>query len=206
MSLLNLAALKKAQLRTKPFEYTIVPGFISDPVLREIIDSYPDIMRGGSYPLDSLNISPPLARLIEALDGAEFESAVAEKFGVPLAGQPKMYSLRGYCRSSDGKIHTDSRDKIITVLLYLNREWKDEGGKLRMLRNGTDLDDFAEEVSPDNGTLLIFRRSENSWHGHGPFEGVRRSIQMNWMVSEGRRGFHALRHKLSATVKKLTAV
>ena len=75
-------------------------------------------------------------------------------------------------------------------------------GKLRLLRNGTDLDDYAAEVPPDDGTLLVFRRSENSWHGHGPFEGVRRSIQMNWMVSEGRRGFHALRHKISARFKK----
>ncbi len=49
----------------------------------------------------------------------------------------------------------------------------------------------------------IFRRSERSWHGHEPFEGVRRSIQMNWMVSEGRRGFHALRHKISARFKKM---
>jgi hypothetical protein len=205
MSLLNIAALNKAKLRSEPFEYTIVPGFISDAILSRIIDEYPDIMRGGSYPLDSVEVPPPLQELVDAMDGPEFEAAIEKKFDVALQGQPKMYSLRGYCRSSDGKIHTDSKDKIITVLLYLNRDWQHEGGKLRMLRNGKALDDFAEEVPPDNGTLLVFRRSENSWHGHGAFDGVRRSIQMNWMVSEGRKGFHALRHKLSAKVKKLRA-
>jgi Rps23 Pro-64 3,4-dihydroxylase Tpa1-like proline 4-hydroxylase len=116
-----------------------------------------------------------------------------------------MYSLRGYCRRTDGKIHTDSKDKIITVLLYLNQDWNEEGGKLRMLRGGKDLNDYAEEVPPDNGTLLVFKRSEKSWHGHGPFEGKRCSIQMNWMVSEGARGFHKLRHSISARMKKLTA-
>lgn len=204
MSQLNITALEKAKLRTDPFEYTIVPGFISDEIVQEVIDSYPDIMKGGSYPLDSVSVSAPVQKLIDALDGPAFEAAIENKFGVTLKGQPKMYSLRGYCRKSDGKIHTDSKDKIVTVLLYLNRNWKEAGGKLRMLRNGRDLEDYAEEVAPDNGTLLVFRRSDRSWHGHGPFDGVRRSIQMNWMVSEGRKGFHALRHKLSAKVKKLT--
>ncbi len=203
MSMLNIAALKNATLRSDPFEYTIVPGFISDEIVTRIIESYPDILKGGSFPLDSVAVNGPLQSLIEELDGTDFEQAIEEKFDVALKGQPKMYSLRGYCRNKDGKIHTDSKDKIITVLLYLNRNWSENGGKLRMLRGGKDLNDYAEEVPPDNGTLLIFRRSDKSWHGHGPYDGVRRSIQMNWMVSEGRKGLHALRHKLSAKVKKL---
>lgn len=205
MSQLNIAALKQARLRTEPFAYTIVPGFLSDETLTGIVEGYPDIMKGGSYPLDSVTLSQPLKQLVDALDGPEFERAIEEKFSVALQGRPKMYSLRGYCRASDGKIHTDSRDKIITVLLYLNRGWDHDGGRLRLLNNGDDLEDYAEEVPPDNGTLLVFRRSDRSWHGHGPFEGERRSIQMNWMASEGRKGFHALRHRLSAAVKKLAA-
>lgn len=205
MSQLNIAALEKAPLHTDPFEYMIVPGFLTDETLTEIENNYPDIMKGGSYPLDSVAVAQPLQAVIDAMDGPEFEAAIEKKFNVALKGQPKMYSLRGYCRRTDGKIHTDSKDKIITVLLYLNREWTEAGGKLRMLRSGTDLEDFTDEVPPDNGTLLVFKRSDKSWHGHGPFEGIRRSIQMNWMVSEGRKGFHAFRHRLSAKVKKLTA-
>lgn len=201
---LNIDLLQKADLRTDPFEYTIVPGFLPPETLREVTQSYPSL-KGGSYPLDSVDAPPAVQSLIEQMDGPAFERAIEEKFDVALKGQPKMYSLRGYCRGTDGKIHTDSKDKIITVLLYLNEEWKHEGGKLRMLRSGTNLEDFSEEVPPDNGTLLVFKRSEKSWHGHGPFEGRRCSIQMNWMVSEGARGFHKLRHSISATMKKLTA-
>ena len=116
-----------------------------------------------------------------------------------------MYSLRGYTRAKDGQIHTNSKDKIITVLLYLNENWQHAGGKLRLLKNGHDVEDYVAEVAPDNGTLLVFKRSDNSWHGHHPFDGPRRSLQMNWMTSESSRGFHAIRHKLSAAVKKLTA-
>lgn len=204
MSHLKIDLLESADLRSDPFEYTVVPGFLSTSSLSDILAHYP-ALKGGSYPLDSVNVPPAVQALIDEMDGPEFEQAIEKKFNVSLKGQPKMYSLRGYCRRTDGKMHTDSKDKIITVLLYLNQDWNEEGGKLRMLRNGTDLDDFSEEVPPDNGTLLVFKRSDNSWHGHGPFEGKRCSIQMNWMVSEGARGFHKLRHSISAKMKKLTS-
>lgn len=202
MTHIDIDRVQSAKLKSDPFDYVVVPNFLKAASLSRVIDSYPDL-KGGSYPLDSITVSPMLRAVIDQMDGPDFERAVEGKFGVALAGKPKMYSLRGYCRASDGKIHTDSKDKIITVLLYLNESWPHEHGKLRLLRSESDLADYVEQVPPDDGTLLIFRRSERSWHGHEPFEGVRRSIQMNWMVSEGRRGFHALRHKISARFKKM---
>jgi len=205
MSHLNIDLLHRAELRKDPFEYTVVPGFLSNEAVGRVIDSYPDIFQGGSYPLDTVAVSPDLQAVIDEMNGPEFEKAIEDKFGVALAGLPKMYSLRGYCRKSDGKIHCDSKDKVITVLLYLNDTWAHDGGKLRMLRSGSNMEAYSEEVPPDNGTLLVFRRSDSSFHGHGPFEGVRRSIQMNWMVSENKRAFHKIRHKISAGFKKLVA-
>jgi hypothetical protein len=205
MAHLNIDRLKAAMRETDPFEYIVVPGFLSPESVRRINATYPKIEKGGSYPLEMLEESMAIKEVIDELDAPEFESAVAEKFGVDLAGRPKMYSLRGYTRAKDGQIHTDSRDKIITVLLYLNEDWKQPGGRLRILRNGHDVDDYAAEIAPDDGTLLVFRRSDTSWHGHHPFEGPRRSLQMNWMTSEGSKGWHKVRHTLSAAVKKLTA-
>jgi SM-20-related protein len=200
---LDLAKLRAATLITEPFTYTIVPGFLDAPSIKAVNATYPPISQGGSFPIASLAAGMAIKDVIAELDGPAFQEIVAEKFGVDLSGKPKMYSLRGYVRAKDGKIHTDSKDKIITVLLYLNEHWESAGGRLRLLRDATRLDNYAAEVPPDNGTLLIFKRSENSWHGHAPFEGPRRSLQMNWMTSEGSKGFHALRHKLSASAKKL---
>jgi hypothetical protein len=200
---LDFAKLRTATLVTEPFTYTIVPAFLDALTVKAVNATYPPISQGGSFPVASLAAGMAIKDVIAALDGPTFQEVVADKFGVDLSGKPKMYSLRGYVRAKDGKIHTDSKDKIITVLLYLNEHWESAGGRLRLLRDATHLDNYAAEVAPDNGTLLIFKRSENSWHGHAPFEGPRRSLQMNWMTSEGSKGFHAFRHKLSATAKKL---
>jgi SM-20-related protein len=205
MAHLQLDKLRAAKLETSPYNYTIVPGFLTPETVSRINATYPKIEKGGSYPIESLDAGMAIKDVIDELDSPAFEQLIAEKFDVELAGRPKMYSLRAYTRAKDGQIHTDSKDKIITVLLYLNENWQQVGGRLRVLNNGQDVDNFAAEVPPDNGTLLVFKRSDNSWHGHHPFDGPRRSLQMNWMTSEGSKGFHAIRHKISAAVKKLTA-
>ena len=204
MAHLQLERLRQAKRETSPFEYTIVTGFLDADTVKLVNATYPPITSGGSFPIESLNAGMAIKAVIDELDGPEFQSAIEEKFDVDLSGRPKMYSLRGYTRAKDGKIHTDSKDKIITVLLYLNENWPHAGGRLRLLKNGREVDDFVAEVPPDGGTLLVFKRSENSWHGHHPFEGPRRSLQMNWMTSEGTKGFHKLRHTISAGIKRLT--
>jgi Rps23 Pro-64 3,4-dihydroxylase Tpa1-like proline 4-hydroxylase len=114
-----------------------------------------------------------------------------------------MYTVRGFCRPKDGKIHTDSKTKIITVLLYMNDDnWPSDSGRLRLLNNGTDLEDYFDEVEPNGGTLLVFKRSDNSWHGHHSFDGARRAIQINWVSDEKVVEREQGRHGLSSKLKK----
>ena len=205
MTHLNLEKLRSAKVETSPYTYTIVPGFLSPETVARVNATYPDIKAGGSFPIESLDAGMAIKEVIDELDSPAFQQVIESKFAVDLAEKPKMYSLRAYTRAKDGQIHTDSRDKIITVLLYLNENWQQPGGRLRILKNDHDVDDFVAEVPPDNGTLLVFKRSDTSWHGHHPFDGPRRSLQMNWMTSEGSKGWHKIRHSISAAVKKLTA-
>ena len=156
MAHLNLDKLQAADVATEPYMFTVVSGFLSPESLRAINETYPNIEKGGSYPLDSLNENMIIKEVIDELDGPEFQKAIENKFGVELEDRPKMYSLRGYTRSKDGRIHTDSKDKIITVLLYLNENWNQDGGRLRILNNGNDVDDYVAEVA------LRFQRPSKS--------------------------------------------
>jgi hypothetical protein len=89
------------------------------------------------------------------------------------------------------------------LLIYLNPAWESPVGCLRMLRGPDDLDDYAAEVSPEAGTMVAFRRSEASFHGHHPHRGERRSLQLNW-VTEPRVVRRELgRHAWSARFKAL---
>ena len=98
-----------------------------------------------------------------------------EKFGLVLDPATLMVTLRARTRPIDGRIHTDSETKVVTALLYLNGGWSDNGGQLRLLHGPDDIEDMAAEVPPLAGTLLAFRRTPHSWHGHKPFDGERPS-------------------------------
>ncbi len=203
MPVLDMAALRAAPLQNDPFDYILAPGFVNAEMLADINRDFPVVPGPGSYPPARLNIHGRFAELLEELDGAPFRVAIAEKFGINLDDYPTMFTVRGFCRASDGKIHNDSETKIITVLLYLNPPWEAEGGRLRLLRGPNNLNDMTAEVPPNGGSLLVFRRSAHSWHGHEPFEGQRRAIQMNWVRDAGVVLREQWRHRLSAAAKRL---
>jgi SM-20-related protein len=201
--ILDFELFNKTPLVREPFEHLVVPAFVHANALTEINDDYPHISKPGSFPLSEVEVGPKFKAFIEELDGAEFREAFERKFAIDLANRPSMITVRGRCSEKDGKIHTDSKTKIITVLIYLNSQWESGGGRLRLLRGPADLDDMILEVPPLNGTLLAFKRCDKSWHGHKPFVGERRVIQFNWVTDEEVVRREQSRHRLSATIKKM---
>lgn len=203
MPILNLDAFRATPLAREPYEHLIVPGFVAPEWVDRADADFPAVDEPGSFPLDGLSYGDGFAAVIDALRGPECTAAFEEKFGVDLTGRPTMVTVRGRTQLKDGQIHTDSRDKIITVLVYFNGPWDAGGGRLRILRSGEDLDDYAAEVPPERGTLLAFLRSDRSFHGHKPFVGPRRSIQLNWVTSDAVVRRERLRHGFSAWLKRL---
>jgi SM-20-related protein len=203
VSLLDLERLCNTPLTREPFEFLVVPEFIKADARAVISKDYPEVARAGSFPLGEVTYGPAFAKLIAEMRSEEFRKAFEEKFNIDLTNRPDMITVRGRCSEKDGKIHTDSETKIITILIYMNSAWESSGGQLRLLRSGNNLDDMILEVPPTEGTLLAFRRSNNSWHGHKPFAGPRRVIQFNWVTSEAVVRREQNRHRFSAWIKKL---
>jgi len=203
MQFLDLAALARATLAREPFPWLVVPGFIPGPARAALARDYPDIAEPGSFPLGDLRFGPAFAAFIAELESPALRAAFAGKFDIDLADRPTMITVRGQARAGDGRIHTDTRSKLITVLIYMNESWEAAGGRLRLLRSPDNLDDVIAEVPPAAGTLLAFRVTPHSWHGHAPASGPRRVIQLNWVQSAGVVRRERLRHGLSARLKRL---
>lgn len=202
MSSIDIASLRDAAVNPDPFEHVVVPGFLRATALEDVSHDFPAIGRPGSFPESALAFGPAFAGLLGELRSNEMAEAITDKFGIDLSGKPTMITVRGRCRRSDGRIHRDSRGKLVTALVYVNAGWDAAGGRLRLLRGGEDIDDYAVEVPPDAGTLLAFRCTGNAWHGHEPYDGERRSIQLNWVASNAYRRRELARHRLSAFFKR----
>lgn len=202
-SVINMNAFRSTQVEMDPFEYMVVPGFVPPHALAQINSDFPDISQGGSFPLSSLQYGETFQKLVDNLESDAVRAAFEQKFHLVLSNRPTTLTVRGHSRAKDGRIHTDSRTKLITVLIYLNDVWHDEGGRLRLLRSGRDIDDCFDEIDPCGGTLVAFRCRDNAWHGHKPFVGVRRSIQLNYVTSERAALRNGTVHRISSFLKRL---
>jgi hypothetical protein len=207
MIALDYARLEATPVATDPFPHVVVPAFVPPASLDAVLADLPKLGKRGSFPVDAVKLGPNAAALMAAMEGPELRAAIERLFGLDLDRSPTMVTLRGWTSDRDGRIHCDSLAKRVTVLLYLNREtdaWNRQEGCLRLLRGPQDLEDFAVEVPPVNGTLLVFPNGPTTWHGHRQFVGQRYSVQLNYMTTDDKARSELRRHRISAFVKRLT--
>jgi len=202
MQLLDKNQLNLAKVENNFFPYFHVENALSNFLnSSDLVKDFPDIDSGGSFPSDNLK-EGDIKKLVEELEGDEFKAILENKLEVDLKDAEVITTLRGFSRFKDGKIHTDSQSKIVTVLLYLNMNWDNEIGNLRLLKKNNDLNNYIQEISSEYGNLVAFKVTDNCWHGFMPFEGKRLSIQLNYIYPKSLK-MHKIRHKLSASFKKL---
>jgi len=204
---LDYAALRAASLATDPFPHLVVSNFVPANRLHAVVADLPPLGKRGSFPVDALRLGPNARALMDEMQGPRLRAAIGERFGLDLVDAPTMVTLRGWTNERDGHIHCDSTAKRVTVLLYLNPvtdAWAQHDGCLRLLRRPDDLEDYAVEVPPVNGTLLVFPNAANAWHGHKRFTGQRYSVQLNYMTTDAKARSELRRHRISAFMKRLT--
>jgi SM-20-related protein len=203
LTLLDLERLRGAPVSRDPFDFVVVEKFVRPQYLAAAIADFPLLGKHGSFPLNGQRHGAAFARLAAELEDDDLRRAIEDKFALDLSGRPTMITLRGYSDGKDGSIHTDSATKLVTLLLYMNPVWEEEAGRLRLLRRADDLEDFVAEIAPLAGTMVAFRRSANSFHGHHAHIGERRSIQLNWVTDAGVVRRELARHRWSARLKSL---
>ena len=202
--MLNFELIKKAEINSEfyPF-FTVQDVFLNKEDHNRITKDFPSINKGGSFPSDSVSYGKSIQSLIDSLEGDQMRAILENKFQVDLKDKPVVSTFRGYSRMKDGKIHSDSKTKIITVLLYLNENWDESIGLLRMLKEKDNIDNYIIEIPASMGSMVAFKVTNNCWHGFIPFEGKRCSIQLNYLYTEALSQ-HNFRHKLSSFFKRLS--
>jgi SM-20-related protein len=183
--ILNLDAVREAPLSKQPYSFFLGHDFLKKDYVDELRREFPDIKKPGFLTVDDVEIKGRFAKLIDELEGPALTEVLSEKFGKDLRPYPRLTTIRKVSQAKDGRIHTDGPSKVMTLLVYMNDEWEDTGGgRLRVLNGPDDFDDMVLEVPPTMGHVFAFLRSDNSWHGHKPFAGERRVVQVAWVTSE----------------------
>ena len=139
MKLINSEKLSKAPVNKDFFPFFHVENIFLDQIdSASIIKDFPDINDGGSFHADATPSGESVRKLIEELESEEFKRILETKFIINLDEAKVVTTLRGFSRKKDGKIHTDSKTKILTVLLYLNLYWPENRGNFRLLKGNNN--------------------------------------------------------------------
>lgn len=201
--IIKFEALQEAKLNNDPFPFLVIPDFLNHDYAASVAADFPVVSARGSFPLAELHGGDTFRQLVKELESQKLKEALAAKFAINLDDRYTMITVRGRADKRDGRIHADTKSKFLTMLLYLNPAWNAEGGRLRILRDRKHLDDYVVEIPPTFGTCVIFKVTENCWHGHKPFEGPRKVLQLNYVRDEAALSRHLLRHTLTAKLKNL---
>jgi hypothetical protein len=170
-----------------PFPFLIATNMLSETQRQALRDDFPKYKEAGFFPYADDECGPSITQLIGELTAPEIADKLGNKLGIDKLSQyPTLVTICRALNRRHGTIHTDGKAKVATALIYLNEAWSTkDGGCLRFLAGPDNIDGvLAPELKPLYGNFTIFKRTDNSFHGHLPFEGERRVIQIAWLTSE----------------------
>ena len=84
MSYFNYAALDAVTVNRDPFDYLVVPEFLTAEGLAAANRDYPEISTAGNKDLEALRYGPGFRAVIDELNSPDFTGRIAGKFGVNL--------------------------------------------------------------------------------------------------------------------------
>ena len=220
---------KDNYLNAKPYPHTVIKNFFDENFLNEILESFPDLSKTNfseqwknknevkfgnnnysSFPnnikkfFDFLN-SDSFLHFLQSI------TSIKEK----LVYDPELNGggLHEIKKGGILKVHTDfnrhpslNLDRRINVLIYLNKNWKEEyGGHLELWDK--DMTKCVKKITPSFNTMVIFSTTDFSNHGHPdplncPNELSRKSIAL-YYFSSGRPEHEIInKHKKNRTYFK----
>lgn len=182
---IDLSAIENARVSHEPYDFLLGGDFLKPDVVEDLRRDFPAIDKPGYLTVDEVKLQGRFKTLIDELEGPELTEALSKRFGKDLHAYPRLTTIMKKSQPKYGAIHTDGPSKIMTMLVYMNDDWgPEDGGRLRVLYDKERFEPYALEVPPIMGSVFAFLRSDNSWHGHRPFVGERRVVQVAWVKSQ----------------------
>ena len=201
-TLLNLAPLRATRCQREPYPWIAATGCLRPEALPALARDFPRLSRPGYHPVAQFTPHGAFAALLAEIEAGALDAVVGEKLGFDAHGLPRLVTVQQVSPARAGRPHTDSERKVATLLIYLNIGWTSPEGHIRVLGRES-LDNPVAELSPEAGSIFAFRRTDDSWHGHTPFAGERRVVQVAWLRDAAALERKHRRHRLGWLLKGL---
>lgn len=173
-------------VRAEPFPSIHFKNFFDENFLNEVLAEFPDLEKKKQIKYNNPNenklasrgeyvFGPKMKELMHFMNSQPFLEFLQTLTNIEETLIPDPYFEGGGCHESKAggflKVHADFNknrrtglDRRLNVLIYLNKNWKDEYNGHFELWN-RDMTECVTKVRPDFNTLAMFSTTDFSYHG-----------------------------------------
>ena len=179
-----LEELQQKFISAEPFEHIIIPNFLNEDFIREIVNHFPKVYDKWYHYNNPIEIKFAYDNIYQLEDciknyfnilSTEEITKVFRKITdiENLEFDPYLHGAGLHAHPRDGRLnmHLDyekhpysNKQRRLNLILYLNEEWKEEWNGHSELWN-KDMTECVVKSLVKFNTCLIFKTNENSWHG-----------------------------------------
>ncbi|HEV7920240.1 MAG TPA: 2OG-Fe(II) oxygenase [Thermoanaerobaculia bacterium] len=184
----DAAPLAPRYAAAEPFPHIVMDGLFEDAALDAVLRDFPtaDAMRSWlnfdsprekklGFWHERSAVSDAIRRFLDAMNGFEMVLFLEQLTGIEGLIPDPYFAGGGLHQTEPGgylKIHSDFNvhpklklDRRLNMLIYLNRDWREEWGGHLELWDG-DLRACRERVLPLFNRTVVFSTTDRSYHGH----------------------------------------
>jgi len=201
---------EKQYQSASPFPNTFIDDFINEEAASKALEAFPRVKDQGwihymhvnekKHGLNKRDLLPePVKEVIDAFNSPDFVLALSQFTGIPNLVPDEMLEGGGLHQTENGgylNIHADftvhphktNYRRRVNLILYLNKNWKDEyGGGLELWDR--EMKACETKIAPLFNRAVIFNTDETSYHGLPdpmtcPEDITRKSIALYYFTEE----------------------
>ena len=204
-------SLHDSYVSADPFPHVVIDGLFEDAELERVLAAFPQPEETRWMTFDSptekklgffheySTISPVVRSFLDAMNGFEMLLFLEALTGIdglipdPYFGGGGLHQIEpgGFLKvHADFNVHPKLRlDRRVNMLVYLNKEWRDDwGGHLELWNR--DMTECRQRIAPLFNRTVVFSTTDFSYHGHpAPLcapEGVTRKSVSLYYDTAGR--------------------
>lgn len=176
----------EAYQNNSPFPSIYIDAFFNEEFLNKVLEEFPDLTNKADYKFADANqgklatkgeykLGPNAKEFIRFMNSQPFLDFLSEMTGIKNLLPDPTLAGGGYHEIKPGgflKVHADFNkhpdyklDRRLNVLVYLNKDWKEEYGGHFELWN-EDMTNCEKKILPLFNRLAAFSTTSRSYHGH----------------------------------------
>ena len=124
---IDVETIRRATVSRDPYTHMLVDNVLNAEAVPALRAEFPNITKPGFLTVDEVELHGKFKQLIDEPEKTELSEVMSQRMGIDLHPYRRLTTIRKISQAKDGRSHTDGTAKVMTLLVYMNDAWQDDG-------------------------------------------------------------------------------